>query len=417
MAGGSGRKRPNAGGSVRPEDFIPFSLPSIGEEEIAEVVDALRSGWITTGPKTMRFERQFADYAGCRHAISVNSCTAALHLALDAVGLEEGDEVVTSPMTFAATAEVVRYFRARPSFVDIDPVTMNIDPSKLEEYIGSRSGGGPVKAILPVHFAGQPCDMDRILETARLHGLRVIEDAAHALPAFYKGKMAGTLGDIGCFSFYATKNITTGEGGMLVTENDEWAERARLMRLHGISTDAWKRYSAEGHWYYEITAPGYKYNLTDVASALGIVQLGKAEAFWKRRRKIARNYNEAFGGIEEVETPPGGDNGHSWHLYVLRLNLARLGIDRDQFVAELKRRGIGTSVHFIPLHMHPYYRETYGYRPEDFPAAFESYKRAVSLPIYPKMTDGDVQRVIREVRDVITRNRKMAVRPEVRART
>ncbi len=400
------------------EDFIPFSLPFIEEEEIEAVTDTLRSGWITTGPKTREFEREFAAYVGCKHAVAVNSCTAALHLALDAVGIKEGDEVITSPMTFAATAEVVRYFNAKPLFVDIDPVTMNIDVNKLADEIErrhasrrSKGGGSPnfgLKAVIPVHYAGYPCDMDSVMKVAAGQELKVIEDAAHALPSYYKGRMIGSTGDIACFSFYATKNITTGEGGMVTTDNDDWAERMRIMSLHGISKDAWKRYTAEGSWYYEITAPGYKYNLTDIAASLGIVQLRKSDIFWRRRAEIAGKYNEAFAGLEELELPPSDldprctpGTRQSWHLYVIRLNLDRLSIGRNRFIEELRARGIGTSVHFIPLHIHPYYRGMYGYEPEDFPVAYGTYQRIVSLPIYPRMTDVQVERVIEAVVTVV----------------
>lgn len=401
--------------SVKAEvKFLPFSLPLIEKEEKEEVLDTLKSGWITTGPKTKKFENEFLKHIGCKHAIAVNSCTAALHLALDAIGINEGDEVITSPMTFAATAEVIRYFKARPVFIDIDPVTMNIDPEKIEEGKGRTWEVGKAKAIIPVHFAGYPCDMDRIMDIAKKNKLKVIEDAAHVFPGSFKGKNIGTIGDITCFSFYATKNITTGEGGMITTDNDEWAERMRIMSLHGISKDAWKRYSAEGSWYYEIIAPGYKYNLTDIAAALGLAQLRKADKLWKRRKRIAAMYNEAFKKLHEIEIPLANakkgiwESGtkHSWHLYVIKLNLERLSIDRNAFIDKLKTKGIGTSVHFIPLHIHPYYRETYGYKPEDFPASYEAYNKIISLPMYPKMTDEDIERVINAVTDVISRNRK-----------
>lgn len=395
--------------------FLPFSLPLIEEEEIAEVVDALKSNWITTGPKTKRFEKQFAEYIGCKHAIAVNSCTAALHLALEAIGIKEGDEIITTPMTFAATAEVIRYFKAKPVFVDIDPVTMNIDPCKIEELLSSynnRQVSLP-KAIIPVHFAGHPCDMDSIADIATRYDLKVIEDAAHALPAHNKGRTIGTISDITCFSFYATKSITTGEGGMITTDNDEWADRMRIMSLHGISKDAWKRYTSEGNWFYEIIAPGYKYNMTDIAAAIGITQLKKSDKMWERRRKIACMYNEAFQTIREIEVPTltkaeGGQamTQHSWHLYVIKLKPEYLSIDRNVFIEELKERGIGTSVHFIPLHIHPYYRDTYGYKPEDFPVAFETYKNIISLPIYPRMSDSDVERVIKAVQDIVSVYRK-----------
>jgi dTDP-4-amino-4,6-dideoxygalactose transaminase len=403
------------------DNFLPFSQPLIEEEEISEVIDTLRSGWITTGPKVKLFEEEFAKYIGCEHAIAVNSCTAALHLALEAIGIREGDEVITSPMTFAATGEVIQYFNARPVFVDIDPTTMNLDVEALKDTVERKCGGGnkaKLKAIIPVHYAGYPCDMESVTATASKYNLRVIEDAAHAFPCFYKGKIIGTIGDMTCFSFYATKCITTGEGGMITTDNTEWAERIRIMRLHGISKDAWKRYTAEGNWYYEIIAPGYKYNLTDLAAALGVTQLRKANRMWERRKAIASYYTNAFQEMSEIEVPfskeesedgENHDNGtkQSWHLYVIKLNQRHLSLDRDLFLEELKKRGIGTSVHFIPLHIHPYYRETYGYKPEDFPVAYETYKKIISLPIYAKMSDGDAQRVVEAVKDIITLYRKV----------
>lgn len=386
------------------EDFLPFALPLIEDDEKREVLEVLESGWVTTGPKVKQFEEQFASFIGCKHAIAVNSCTAALHLALDAIGLKEGDEVITTPVTFAATAEVIRYFKAKPIFVDIDPVTLNIDSKRIEDGKGGGWQVGKAKAIIPVHFGGLACDMDAITEIAKCYNLKVIEDAAHALPTTYNGRKIGTIGDITCFSFYATKTITTGEGGMITTKNDEWADRMRMMSLHGIGKDAWKRYSAEGSWYYEIIDAGYKYNLTDIAAAIGIAQLRKANLMWKRRKKIASMYNEALRDLPEIVTPTVKEGeGHTWHLYVIKLNLEMLTIDRNQFIEELKNRGIGISVHFIPLHIHPYYRDAYGYKPEDFPVAYETYKRIISLPIYPKMTDKDVARVIEVVSDVITR--------------
>jgi len=402
------------------DNFLPFAMPSITEEEIQAVVETLRTGWITTGPKTKQFEEDFSKFIGCKYAVAVNSCTAALHLALEAVGVQEGDDILTSPMTFAATAEVIHYFRARPIFVDIDPVTMNIDPHKIESYLSSCSERRLKlpKAIIPVHYAGRPCEMAPILDIARRYHLAVIEDAAHAFPAFYGDKMIGTLGDITCFSFYATKNISTGEGGMITTESEEWAERMRIMSLHGISKDAWKRYTAEGSWYYEILAPGYKYNLTDIAAVIGIVQLKKANALWRRRIHIASCYHDALKDLAEIEVPEmngggslkDGDNKnryrHGWHLYVIKLNLETLDIDRDRFIGELKQRKIGTSVHFIPLHIHPYYRDTFGYKPEDFSVSYKTYKRIISLPIYPGMSDIDVEKVIDAVTDVVTLHKR-----------
>jgi len=387
--------------------FIPFSQPLIGDEEISEVVDTLKSGWLTTGPKTKQFETEFARYIGCRHAIAVSSCTAALHLALDAVGVGADDIVLTTPMTFAATAEVIRYLGAKPVFVDIDEGTMNMSPQLLEDTLSSMSAADRerVKAVVPVHMAGHPCDMDPILDIAGRYGLRVIEDAAHTMPARYKGRMIGTIGDITAFSFYVTKCITTGEGGMVVTDNDLYAERMRVMSLHGISRDAWKRYTSEGSWYYEIMYPGYKYNMSDLQGALGIQQLKKAEWLLDVRMRHAEIYNAAFRDMPGVELPTTSqDVEHSWHLYVIKLQLESLSINREGFIEELRRRGVFASVHFIPLHLHPYYRNEYGYSPSDFPTAASLYERIVSLPLYPKMTDEELDYVIDSVREILEIN-------------
>ena len=382
--------------------FLPFHVPTIGEEEIAAVVDVLKSGWLTTGSKAREFEEEFGRFVGASHAVAVNSATAALHLGLAAVGVGEGDEVIVPTMTFAATAEVALYLKAKPVLVDCALDSLNIDTRALERAITPRT-----KAIVPVHFAGQACDSEEILALARAAKLRVIEDAAHALPARDQGRMVGAIGDITCFSFYATKTITTGEGGMATTENPEWAERMRMLSLHGISHDAWKRYSSEGSWYYEITRVGYKYNLTDIAASLGLAQLKKCRAFAAARRRIAEAYSDAFADLPEIRSPvslPGKE--HAWHLYVIQLELERLRIDRGAFIEALREKKIGASVHFIPLHLHPYYRETFGYRPEDFPVASAVYPRTVSLPIYPNMTVGDVQDVIGAVRSIVEQNRR-----------
>ena len=383
-------------------EFLPFHLPDIGEEEIEGVVDVLRSGWLTTGSKAKQFEEEFAAMVGVRHALAVNSCTAALHLALEAIGLREGDEVIVPTMTFAATAEVVAYFKARPVLVDCTRDTLNIDPVQVEKAITSRT-----KAVVPVHFAGHPCEMDQLLDIARSNGLFIIEDAAHALPARYRGKMVGTLSDITCFSFYATKNMTTGEGGMAVTDNSEWAARMRAMSLHGLSRDAWDRYSAQGSWSYEIVSPGFKYNLTDIAGALGIAQLRKSDRFWKARERLAWLYDEGFRDVPEIRRPTVVDDiQHAWHLYVIQIDSTRLRIGRNEIIETLKRQGIGCSVHFIPLHLHPYYRDVLGYRPVDFPIASSLFERIISLPLYPKMTDDDIRRVITAVTDVIGSSRR-----------
>jgi dTDP-4-amino-4,6-dideoxygalactose transaminase len=385
------------------QPFLPFALPDISEDEIAAVGDALRSGWVTTGPRAKRFEEAFAEYVGAPHAVAVNSATSGLHLALEAVGVGPGDVVVTTPNTFTATAEVVRYLGGDILLSDIDPVTMNLDPAGLEATLDRLAHDDPAKAarvkvLLPVHFGGLACDMAAIQAIATARGLRIVEDAAHALPATSGGRMVGTIGDVTVFSFYATKTITTGEGGMAVTADPALAARMRIMRLHGISRDVWDRYvSDRPQWYYEVVEPGYKYNLTDPAAALGLGQLSRCDAMWARRKAIADAFRAAFAGDERLDLPPDAPAGerHAYHLFVVRLR----GLDRDRFVAAMSARGVGTSVHFIPLHLHPYWRGRYGWQPDDFPAALASYRRSVSLPIYPRMTDADVDRVISAVRD------------------
>jgi dTDP-4-amino-4,6-dideoxygalactose transaminase len=384
------------------EGFLPFHRADLGDEEIAAVVDVLRSGWLTTGPKVKEFEREFAAMVGAQHAVAVNSCTAALHLALEAAGLREGDEVLVPTMTFAATAEVVTYFKARPILIDCVQDTLNLDTDRIEGAITDKT-----RAIIPVHFAGHPCDMEQIQSIARAHGLHVIEDAAHALPARYQGKMVGGIADSTCFSFYATKNLTTGEGGMVTTNNAEWAARIRMMSLHGLSRDAWNRYSAEGSWYYEILSPGFKYNLTDIAAALGLAQLKKFDRFWKVRERYATLYHEGFRDLPEIICPQAASHvQHAWHLYVIQLDLDRLRITRNEFIHQLQQAGIGCSVHFIPLHLHPYYRDMWGYRPNDLPVSSMVFQRILSLPLYSKMTEADIDRVIDTVRNLVKESRR-----------
>jgi perosamine synthetase len=382
--------------------FIPFHVPDIGKEEIQSVNETLSSGWLTTGAKVNQFEQGFAQRVGASHAVAVNSCTGALHLALEAVGISEGDEVIVPTMTFAATAEVVTYFKAKPVLVDCNSDTLNVDIEQIEKAITPRT-----KAIIPVHFGGRSCDMDRILEIAQAFHLRVIEDAAHALPASYKGRKIGTIGDITCFSFYVTKTITTGEGGMATTNNPAWADRMRMMSLHGLTRNPWNRYTAQGSWYYEIASPGFKYNMTDLAAALGLPQLQKCNHFWEVRKRYAAFYHEGFKNIPEITIPNKEDDGEqAWHLYVIQLNLDQLRIGRDEFIELLRKKNIGTSVHFIPLHLHPYYRDTYQYRREDFPTASSLFERIISLPLYPKMTEGDVHYVIQSVGNIVKENRR-----------
>jgi dTDP-4-amino-4,6-dideoxygalactose transaminase len=391
----------------RGKGFLPFALPSIGEEEIAEVVDSLRSGWLTTGPKAKYFEEEFARSVGVPYALAVNSGTAAMHLALEAIGLAEGEYVATSPFTFTATAEVIRYFNAHPLFVDVDPATGNINPSELERVVDkAQREGKRVRAVLPVHFGGRACAMDDILSIARKHSLKIVWDAAHAFPCSWGDKMVGKVGDLTCFSFYATKTITTGEGGMVTTEDGDFERRIRRMRLHGINRDVWDRYtSSKADWFYEVVDPGFKYNMTDIAAAIGIHQLRKAETFRFRRETIGKRYTEAFSDLPiflpgMIGLPLGSI--HAWHLYMVRLNLDRISIDRDGFIKRMSEMGIGTSVHFIPLHLHPYWRNKYSLAPEDFPASLDLFRRCVSLPIYPRMLDEDVDRVIEAVREILT---------------
>jgi dTDP-4-amino-4,6-dideoxygalactose transaminase len=395
-------------------NFLPFSPPCIGEEEIAEVVDTLRSDWLTTGPKVKQFEREFASFVGAPAALAVSSCTSALHLALVTLGIGPGDAVITTPMTFCSGVNVIEHVGARPILVDVEPDTLNIDAARVEEALKRLSKereGVRVKAILPVHLYGHACDMEALLRLAEEYGLEVIEDAAHALPAKYKGRMIGApvgaskVRVLSCYSFYATKNLTTGEGGML-TGPPELVEEARIWGLHGMSRDAWKRYSSEGSWYYEVVRAGFKCNMTDVQAAIGLHQLKKLEGFHARRREIVRRYNAAFSPLAELQTPvERPEVEHAWHLYVLRLNLDRFKLSRNRFIEELKARNIGTSVHFIPIHLHPYYRNKYGYKPEDFPVAYREYQRAVSLPLSAKMSDQDVEDVIEAVCAIVTEYR------------
>lgn len=381
--------------------FLPFALPEIGEDEIAEVVDTLRSGWVTTGPKAQRFEADFAAFLGggtggeALHCVAVNSATAGLHLALEALGIGPGDEVITTTHTFTATAEVVRYLGADVKLVDIDPATLNIDVAAVETAITPRT-----KAIMPVHFAGLAADMPALLALAQRHGLKVVEDAAHALPTTCGGALVGTLDSSATvFSFYANKTITTGEGGMLVTRDANMAKRARTMRLHGMNRDAFDRFTATvPSWYYEVVAPGFKYNLTDIAAALGIHQLKRAHAFQQQREALVAAYDEALAGLPVVLPPRAapGDR-HAWHLYVLRL-AEGAGVERDRLIERLFEAGIGCSVHYIPLHLHPYWRERYGLAPAMFPHSQHAYERMLSLPLYTRMTVDDVARVARVLR-------------------
>jgi dTDP-4-amino-4,6-dideoxygalactose transaminase len=388
---------------------VPYHRPAIGPDEEREVLEALRSGWITTGPKAKQFEKDFAAYVGAGHALAVAHCTGALHLALFAIGIQPGDEIITTPFTFTATAEVMGYLGARPVFVDIDPDTLNIDPARIEQALASGLYRH-VRAIMPVHFAGHACDMDRIMAIARRHKLKVIEDAAHAVDSARRldGRgmtKIGSIGDITCFSFYATKNITCAEGGMITTEDDALAEKIGVASLHGMDRNAWKRYDSSGAWFYEIHDLGFKYNLSDVHAAIGLAQLRRSGELTSRRRASARRYNEAFTNDPALQIPHSEAGiEHAWHLYVLRLRPDRLKIDRAQFVDRLRESGVGTSVHCIPLNTMDYYQKQYGYRTGDFPIAEDVYSRCLSLPIYPLMSDEDIAYVIANVRALTREN-------------
>lgn len=383
--------------------FIVFGSPAIGEEEIREVVDSIRSGWLSTGPKVAKFEELFRDYVGCKHAIGLNSCTAGLHLLLLAAGVGPGDEVLTTPMTFAATANVIFHVGARPVFADVDLETMNLDPNEAERILEAKQGR--IKAVVVVHLAGRPCQMEPIWKLKEKYGFILIEDAAHAVEAWYKGKKVGCLGDGAAFSFYVTKNLVTGEGGMVTTDREDWAHLIRVLSLHGMSRGAWKRYSSSGYSHYQILHPGFKYNMMDLQAAMGIHQLAKLEVHLKRREEIWRAYDEAFGDLPvDLPTPPEEGTVHARHLYTPLLQLEKLRVDRDGVLEELKKRGIGTGVHFISLHLQPFYKETLGYKEGDFPNALQISRRTLSLPLSAKLTDEEVERVIRAFREVLLKN-------------
>jgi dTDP-4-amino-4,6-dideoxygalactose transaminase len=378
------------GGKKTRDHFLSFFRHSIDENEIEEIVDTLKSDWITTGPKTQQFEELFRNYIGSKNAISVSSCTAGLHLSLVALNIKAKSEIITTPFTFAATANVIEHIGCQPVFVDIDPATFNLDPEKIEENITKRT-----KAIIPVHYAGHPCDMGEITKIASDHDLHIIEDAAHAMGATYHHTKIGNSGNLTSFSFYATKNLTTAEGGMVTTNDEKLAEKLRILRLHGISRDAWKRYSSEGSWKYEILCPGYKCNMTDIQASMGIQQLKKFDLMQKKRGKIVEKYNIAFKNIPQIVIPKVKKGiGHGLHLYTILLNTEYLSTGRDTIIEAFKAENIGTSVHFIPIHLHPYYREKYHYRDGDFPIAENVYNRIISLPLFPSMSEQDTTDVI-----------------------
>lgn len=385
------------GGKPVRQEFLPFHRPLLGKEEEAEVIDALRSGWLTTGPKTKKFEKEFADFVGAKHGVAVNSCTAALHIALLAVGVGPGDEVITSPITFASTANVIVHASAKPVFVDVEPGTLNMDPEKLEAAITPRT-----KAIIPVHFAGHPCEMDEITAIAKRHNVTIIEDAAHSPDAQYKGKKIGSISPATCFSFYATKNITTGEGGLLTTDDQALAEKCAILALHGISKDAWKRYSASGYQHWDILYPGFKYNMFDLQAALGLCQLKRIDDFWKERKRQFEYYDNAFRDLPEILPLTVREHvKSSYHLYVIQVKTEELGIDRDTFMNALQAENIGIGIHFRAVHLHPFYMDTFGFKRGMFPKAEYASDRVISLPLYPGLPEEDMQLVVEAVRKLV----------------
>jgi dTDP-4-amino-4,6-dideoxygalactose transaminase len=391
------RRRAAGRDHMKREDFLPYNQPDISDAEIEAVSDVLRSGWLAPGPRVRAFEADFAAYAGVRHAIAIDSATAGMHLALLALGVGPGDEVITTPMTFAATVNVIIHCGATPVLADIGAGDLCVDPAAVERAVTPRT-----KAILPVHHGGAACDMPALLAIARRHGLRVVEDAAHALDTRIEGRPVGSFGDATVFSFYPTKNVTSARGGMITTNDDALAERCRLLALHGMSNDAWDRYTERGSWAYRVLAAGYNYAMSDFQAALGHAQFARLADFQRRRHELAAIYRERLSAIPALIPPaPRPGTAHAWHLYVLRLRLERLTIDRDRFIVELKERGIGVSVHFIPVHHHPYYRETFGWAPGDFPVADAAFASMISLPLYSRMSDADALRVCDAVAEIV----------------
>jgi len=383
--------------------YITFGAPLIGEEEIKEVVDSLRSGWIGTGPKVQKFEEVLKKYTNSEYALALNSCTAALHISLLVCGIGQGDEVITSPMTFAATANTIIHTGARPIFVDIDRESLNINPALIEKAITKRT-----KAIIPVHMAGRPCEMNKIMRIAKKYKLYVIEDAAQAIGAGYKGREIGSIGDLTCFSFYVTKNITTGEGGMITTARKNWAEKINIYRLHGMSKDAWNRYSDSGYKHYDFVYPGYKYNLTDIAAAIGIHQMAKIEKFGKKRKEIWDYYDESLKDLP-IELPSKWPDyiKHARHLYTILIDRERANISRDEFTQEMHKSGIGTGVHFNPVHLHSYYKKRFGYKKGDFPNAEYIGERTVSIPLSPALTELEIKKIVRTIRKIIIKRKRI----------
>ncbi|MGE5609762.1 MAG: DegT/DnrJ/EryC1/StrS family aminotransferase [Bacillota bacterium] len=385
---------------IRPKErFLVFGSPLIEDAEIKEVVASLKSGWLGTGPKVAQFEHDFKTYKSAPYATAVNSCTAALHLSILAAGLEKGDEVITTPMTFCATVNAIIHAGARPVLADIDEKTMNIDPEQIRARLTPRT-----RAIVPVHFAGRPCNMEAIGAICAKHGLKLIEDCAHAIETEYHGRKAGTFGEFGCFSFYVTKNIVTGEGGMVLTRNEEDASRIKILALHGMSKDAWKRFSDEGYKHYQVVQAGFKYNMMDIQAAIGIHQLKRIDAYWVRRQQIWRQYNEAFADLPvTLPLDPEPNTRHAYHLYTLLIDGKTAPITRDDFLTSITRHNIGIGVHYLSIPEHPYYQQTFGWKPEDYPNAMKVGRQTVSLPISAKLTDDDVHDVIRAVRLLLGR--------------
>jgi dTDP-4-amino-4,6-dideoxygalactose transaminase len=378
------------------DNFLIFGSPAIEEAEILEVIATMKSGWLGTGPKVARFEQDFATYKGAKYTIALNSCTAALHLSLLAAGIKPGDEVLTTPLTFCATVNAIIHAGATPILVDVNPRTQNIDPEQIVQKITPRT-----RAIVPVHMAGLPCEMDAIMEIARAHSLKVIEDCAHAIETEYKGQKAGTLGDFGCFSFYVTKNIVTGEGGMVISRTEEGASRLKVLALHGMSKDAWKRFGDEGYKHYQVVECGFKYNMMDLQAAIGIHQLQRIDTYWKRREEIWQQYNTAFAALPiTLPAAPEPDTRHGYHLYTILIDEEKTNMSRDQFLNAMTAHNIGVGVHYLSIPEHPYYQNTFGWKPEEYPNAMKIGRQTASLPLSARLSDADVQDVIAAVKQI-----------------
>ncbi len=391
--------------SIRSKDrFLVFGAPTIEDAEIQEVVASLKTGWLGTGPKVARFEKDFGAYKGAEQVIAVNSCTAALHLSMLGASLQPGDQVITSPLTFCATVNAIIHAGAKPVLADVDPVTMNIDPAQVEAKITAKT-----RAILPIHFAGRPCNMDALCDIACRYDLKLIEDCAHAIETEYKGRKAGTFGDFGCFSFYVTKNICTGEGGMVLTRNAEDAARIKILALHGMSKDAWKRFSDDGYKHYQVVESGFKYNMMDIQAAIGIHQLQRVETYWQRRQEIWQHYNKALADLPiTLPADPEPETRHAYHLYTILIDEARTGMSRDTFLNAITAENIGVGVHYMSIPEHPYYQQTFGWKPEDYPNAMRIGRQTVSLPLSAKLTLSDELDVIQAVRKCVEGGKTLA---------